>query len=105
MTVFVSGVILMFQGRAHRDPMLLIHKVSFIVWVVVFALHVLGHLPEVLACIPGLRGGSSVRELRELRAGLPGMNAPRQHPERARPAASPALADARSHSPSRWSAG
>jgi hypothetical protein len=43
--VFVSGVVLMYQGRDHRDPWLLIHKVSFIVWVVFTALHILGHLP------------------------------------------------------------
>ena len=34
MLVFVSGVMLLFAGPAHRDPLLLIHKVSFIVWVV-----------------------------------------------------------------------
>ena len=71
--VFVSGVILMFQGRAHRDPMLLIHKVSFILWVVLFAMHVLGHLPEVLAVIPGPRWSARARELREVRESLPGL--------------------------------
>jgi hypothetical protein len=44
-TVFVSGVLLMFAGPAHRDPLLLIHKVSFIAWIACTALHVLGHLP------------------------------------------------------------
>jgi hypothetical protein len=43
--VFLSGVILMFEGPRNRDPSLLIHKVSFIMWVVFTALHVLGHLP------------------------------------------------------------
>jgi len=43
--VFASGVIVMFEGRAHRNPWLEIHKVSFIIWVVFTALHVLGHLP------------------------------------------------------------
>jgi hypothetical protein len=42
--VFVSGVVLMFDGPAHRDPLMLIHKASFIVWVGATALHVLGHL-------------------------------------------------------------
>jgi hypothetical protein len=42
--VFVSGVWLMFEGPRHRNPLLEIHKVSFIVWVVFMALHVLGHL-------------------------------------------------------------
>ena len=63
-------------GRAHRDPMLLIHKASFIVWIVFFAVHVLGHVPEVIAYIPGLGGTSRARELRELRAGIPGLEAP-----------------------------
>src|SRR5947209_12478362 len=39
--VFVSGIVLMFEGAAHRDPWLEIHKVSFIVWVVFTAVHVL----------------------------------------------------------------
>jgi hypothetical protein len=77
-TVFVSGVILMFQGRAHRDPMLLIHKVSFIVWLVFFGLHVVGHLPEVLAYIPGRGGAERARELRALRESLPGLAAPQE---------------------------
>ena len=74
--VFVSGVILMFEGRAHRDPMLLIHKVSFILWGAVFAVHVLGHLPEIIAYIPRVGGPSRARALRELRNGIPGLAAP-----------------------------
>jgi hypothetical protein len=54
--VFVSGVVLMFEGAAHRDPWLEIHKVSFIVWVVFTAVHVLAHLPRVA----GLAGAGSV---------------------------------------------
>jgi hypothetical protein len=45
--VFVTGVVLLFLGPQHRDPWLLLHKVSFIVWVVFMSLHVLGHLPAV----------------------------------------------------------
>jgi hypothetical protein len=45
--VFLTGVLLMFAGPAHRNPLLELHKVSFIVWVVFTALHVLGHLPGV----------------------------------------------------------
>lgn len=45
--VFVTGVLLMFAGPAHRNPLLELHKVGFIVWVVLTALHVLGHLPTV----------------------------------------------------------
>jgi hypothetical protein len=54
--VFVSGVVLMFEGAAHRDPWLEIHKVSFIVWVVFTAVHVLAYLPRVA----GLAGAGSV---------------------------------------------
>jgi hypothetical protein len=45
--VFVTGVVLLFKDPAHRDPWLLIHKVSFIVWVAFTAVHVLGHLLEL----------------------------------------------------------
>jgi hypothetical protein len=45
--VFVSGIVLLFNGPANRAEWLSIHKVSFIVWVVFTALHVLGHLPGV----------------------------------------------------------
>ena len=45
--VFVTGVVLLFVGPNHRDPWLMLHKVSFIVWVVFMSLHVLGHLPAV----------------------------------------------------------
>ncbi len=43
--VFVSGVVLMFVGPAHRGPLVMFHKVSFIVWAVFVGLHILGHLP------------------------------------------------------------
>lgn len=43
--VFASGVALLFAGPASRDSLLPIHKVSFIAWLAVTALHVLGHLP------------------------------------------------------------
>jgi hypothetical protein len=46
-SVFVSGVWLMFAGPRHRNPLLEIHKVSFIVWVAFTGLHVLGHLPRL----------------------------------------------------------
>jgi hypothetical protein len=87
--VFVSGVILMFEGRAHRDPMLLIHKVSFIVWGAAFAVHVLGHLPEIIACIPGVGGARRARELRELRSCLPGLTAPHGRADHELPARIP----------------
>ncbi len=45
--VFLTGVVLLFVGPNHRDPWLMLHKVSFIAWVVFMSLHVLGHLPAV----------------------------------------------------------
>lgn len=45
--IFVSGVWLMLIG--HRsDRLLLIHKASFIVWGIVFAIHFLSHLPRMV---------------------------------------------------------
>ena len=61
--VFVSGVILLFLGPADRGQLVLIHKVSFIVWGVFTALHVLGHLPHV---------PTSLRAVRRARPDLPG---------------------------------
>jgi hypothetical protein len=45
--VFVSGIVLMFVGPRNRSVSLSIHKVSFIVWVVFMAFHVLAHLPAL----------------------------------------------------------
>ncbi len=45
--VFVSGIVLLFEGPSHRGQLLLIHKVSFIVWAVFVGLHILGHLPAL----------------------------------------------------------
>lgn len=47
LAVFASGVALLFLGPGSREPLLLIHKASFIVWIAVTALHVLGHLPTL----------------------------------------------------------
>ncbi len=54
--VFASGIVLMFKGAAHRDPWLLIHKASFIVWIVFTSVHVVGHLPRVVTLLrPGTK--------------------------------------------------
>jgi hypothetical protein len=45
--VFVTGVILLLDGPASRSQWLIVHKVSFIVWLVATAPHVLGHLLEL----------------------------------------------------------
>jgi uncharacterized membrane protein YbhN (UPF0104 family) len=61
--VFVTGIVLLFVGPADRGQLVLIHKVSFIVWVVFTSLHVLGHLPRM---------PSSLRAVRRANPGLPG---------------------------------
>jgi len=53
--VFASGVVLLFVGPANRGELVLIHKVSFIVWGVFTALHVLGHLPHMPASLRAVR--------------------------------------------------
>ncbi len=45
--LFITGVALLIVGPTHRDPWLLLHKVSFIAWLVFMSLHILGHLPTV----------------------------------------------------------
>jgi hypothetical protein len=45
--VLCTGIALLIVGPAHRDPWLMLHKVSFIVWLVFMSLHVLLHLPAV----------------------------------------------------------
>ncbi len=49
--VFVTGIGLLIVGPTHRDPWLLLHKVTFIVWVVFTSLHILGHLPAVARAV------------------------------------------------------
>jgi hypothetical protein len=64
LVVFASGTILLFVGRARRDQdsLLLIHKVSFIVWGVFTGLHVLGHLPSLVRSlrVEAKRGSDAV---------------------------------------------
>jgi hypothetical protein len=52
--VFASGIVLLFLGPAHRQGWLLIHKASFILWLGLTAVHVLGHLPG-MAILPPRR--------------------------------------------------
>jgi hypothetical protein len=49
-TVFASGVVLLFigPGSSARSTVFLIHKASFIAWLVLTVLHVVGHLPEIV---------------------------------------------------------
>jgi hypothetical protein len=45
--VFASGVALLLIGSNGRGTLVLVHKVFFIAWAVVTAVHVLGHLSEI----------------------------------------------------------
>ena len=53
--VFVTGVILLFLGPANRGSFVSIHKVSFFIWGALFAVHFLGHLPEMPTSLQAVR--------------------------------------------------
>lgn len=42
--VLGTGVGLIFTGPTHREPMLTLHRLSFLIWVAAMTIHVLGHL-------------------------------------------------------------
>ncbi len=69
LAVFVTGVVLLFVGPP-SNTLILVHKVSFIAWVVFMSLHVLGHLLELprLASADWRRNGP--REARLAGAGM-----------------------------------
>jgi hypothetical protein len=56
--VFASGVALLLLGQGSRDPLALVHKLTFFAWLAVTATHVLGHMPEILRV---LTSGREVR--------------------------------------------
>lgn len=60
--VFVTGILLLVLGPAQRDPWLLLHKVSFIAWGAFTALHVLGHLQQLVGPARADWAPSSVAE-------------------------------------------
>ena len=66
LAVFVTGVALLVLGPGSRNPLVLLHKASFIVWIAVTAVHVIGHLPEILRLLSTAR--RSRREVMALRA-------------------------------------
>ena len=53
--VFVSGIVLLSAGPAHRGPWVSIHKASFIVWLLLTGVHVLGHLPGLGGSLSAVR--------------------------------------------------
>jgi hypothetical protein len=58
--VFVSGVLLLYVGPSSRSTLLPIHKVSFILWAMFFAVHVLAHLLELPGALRGDYAPASV---------------------------------------------
>ncbi len=52
LTVLVSGVALLFAPFTWRSTLLLAHKASFILWLGVMTLHVLGHLVDTARLAP-----------------------------------------------------
>jgi hypothetical protein len=64
LAVFATGVALLLLGPSSRQPLVLLHKISFIAWIVFFALHVLGHLPEIVRYVR--TAGTARREMMAL---------------------------------------
>lgn len=78
--VFATGVLLIVIGPGSdlRGKVTLIHKAGFIVWVVLTAVHVLGHLPELLR---SKRVSRQVRaDVNELRSRIPGFGSAAEPP-------------------------
>lgn len=50
--LFASGVALLLASPAWRTRLLLVHKVSFIAWIVFMTVHVLGHLVDTARLAP-----------------------------------------------------
>jgi hypothetical protein len=61
--VFASGIVLLFDGPRNRATPLLIHKVSFIAWLVLFGLHLLVHVPGLPRSLRSVRFGAHDSEL------------------------------------------
>ncbi len=47
LAVFGTGVVLLILGPSSRQPLVLLHKVTFFAWIALTGLHVVGHLPEI----------------------------------------------------------
>jgi hypothetical protein len=58
LVVFASGIVLLLDGPARRATPLLIHKASFIVWLLFMGLHVLAHLPGLPRSLRAVRLGT-----------------------------------------------
>jgi hypothetical protein len=58
--VFVSGLVLLFDGPSGRNQWLSIHKISFIAWLIFAGLHVLGHLAGLGPALRATDAGTSI---------------------------------------------
>ncbi len=58
--VFVTGVLLLIAGPSGHGSLIGLHKASFIVWLAVTGVHVLGHVPELRRSIQPTRLGSEL---------------------------------------------
>jgi hypothetical protein len=78
--VFATGVALLVigPGSSSRDALVLLHKASFILWIVVTAIHVLAHLPELVRFNRVSRQART--EISALRAQIPGFGGPADPP-------------------------
>jgi hypothetical protein len=59
LAVLGTGIALIFTGPDHRQPLLTLHKASFVIWFGAMTIHVLGHVLEA--------GQSMWREVRDRR--------------------------------------
>lgn len=57
LAVLATGVALLFVGPSASGTLRELHKASFIAWVAVTTLHVVGHLPDLHATFVSRRGG------------------------------------------------
>lgn len=47
LAVFASGLVLLVDGPAARQPWLFLHKASFVLWLAAFAVHLFGHARQL----------------------------------------------------------
>ncbi|MFZ1994203.1 MAG: hypothetical protein WAU75_08845 [Solirubrobacteraceae bacterium] len=76
--VFATGVALLLIGPSSRGTLVLAHKVSFICWVAVTAVHIAGHLPELVRFNRVSR--QTRAELNQLRSLVPGFGGAAEPP-------------------------
>jgi len=59
--VFASGIVLMFENPHQNDKVFLVHKASFILWLGLTAIHVVGHIPDMVSGLGREWGPSQLR--------------------------------------------